>query len=837
MGPFDSPPANPRSVAAEVTRRKVPGSTSVRLLTSAATRFPASTCVMLSTAIGFTLLYVTTTALGQAVPKVASLWPQWVERGATTVLVVEGENLMPVTGFIFNPEGGITATREVASARGAGLEASRGGIVPADTDEKALRISIVVAADAVLGPREFRVVTPNGVSTPATLNVGFLREITEDWPTGSSNEVRLVELPAAISGRIQEPAETDSYRFKARKGERLIFDVSAFRAGSALDSSLAVLDLSGKELTRNEDATGLDSLIDFPVPADGEYVLQIRDFRYQGGKDFRYRIVAGELPYLDSIFPLGGQRGQPVEVSLEGRNLDGLSKMKVRVESDAPLGQQEVRTRTARGYSNPVIFAVGEHPESLEQEPNNAPTNANAVKVPMTVNGRIGTAKDIDQFRVPVEKNQTLIFELFASRFGSPLDGVLILTDQGGKVIQENDDAAGADARIERTFPEAGEYRVRVRDLLNRGGGSFGYRLVIRPPKADFMVKFSPDSLRISRGSHAVVRVEAQRLEGFDGSLEVSLDGLPAGVTAEALVIPPDSAVSPMMVLSAGEDAPLGDHRIRLVAAGIVGGERVQRKGRPQSDGRTVQEAFLTILDRPAFTIDPITVSARVDQNQATTLECRVHRHGGFAGEVQVMADGFSAGTEPLTRNVELEPVTLKSGDTRVLLTLKARAGSETGSRMIVFKGEATLDGQKSVQYSRPIPLTIDSVPFTLVSSLSRLAVTVSSGEAKSAASEAEFTIKATRRGWFADDISLVIEGLPEGINVNTTNIARGAGEAAFKLTATDKAPVGKEISLTVVGKANVNGRNSEYRVSPITVTVTAPEAPAIPAATTSAAK
>src|SRR5262249_49403382 len=145
------------------------------------------------------------------------------------------------------------------------------------------------------------------------------------------------------------------YRFKARKGERLIFDVIAFRAGSPLDSSLAVLDANGKELARSEDVNGLDSLIDFKVPADADYLLQIRDFRYQGGKDYKYRIVAGELPYLDSVFPLGGQRGQPVEVSLRGRNLDELSKLKLRVESDAPLGQQEIRASTARGYSNPIL--------------------------------------------------------------------------------------------------------------------------------------------------------------------------------------------------------------------------------------------------------------------------------------------------------------------------------------------------------------------------------------------------------------------------------------------------------------------------------------------------
>src|SRR6185312_4126303 len=141
---------------------------------------------------------------------------------------------------------------------------------------------------------------PAGVSEPVALNVGFLREITEVEPNEGTNQAQFLELPVAVSGVIRESAQSDFFRFKARKDQRLIFDVYAFRSGSRLDSSLALLDAEGKELARSEDVNGLDSLIDFAVPADGEYFISLRDFRYQGGKDYKYRLVAGELPYLDS---------------------------------------------------------------------------------------------------------------------------------------------------------------------------------------------------------------------------------------------------------------------------------------------------------------------------------------------------------------------------------------------------------------------------------------------------------------------------------------------------------------------------------------------------------
>jgi len=731
------------------------------------------------------------TMSAQPVPKLTSVSPEWIERGTTSVVTLEGENLSEVTRFIFSGEGGLTATNAPPPAYSANLESSRGGIVPGEDDERKLRVSVTVAPEAPLGARELRAVTATGVSEPVIVNVDFLSQITEREPNNDTNHAQLVELPVAINGVIRESAESDFFRFKAQKAQRLIFDVYAFRSGSPLDSSLALLDTDGKELVRSEDVNGLDSLIDFTVAHDGEYFLQIRDFRYQGAKDFKYRIVAGELPCLDGIFPLGGQRGKSVEVSLRGRNLDALSKMKLKVEPTAPMGQQEIRARTAKGYSNPVLFDVGGLAEFTETEPNNSLTNANAANLPVVINGRINGEKDVDQFKFKVEKDQTFIFEVEASRFGSPLDAVLYLTDAKGKVIQQNDDAVGADARIEQRFGEAGEYVIKIRDLLERNGEDFAYRLVVRPPKPDFTVSFYPDTPRLYRGSYTVVSVEVQRQAGFDGAVEARLQNVPAGVTAEALLVPPDSTVSPMIVLHASEVAPLGHHLIKLAASGVIDGQRVNREGRPEANGRAVREAFLTVLDKPPFTLEPVTLSARTEQDQSTAVEVAVRRFEGFLGEIQVTAEGFSSGKEPLTRNVELKPVTVRATDGRATLNLKAKLDSETGTRLILFKGEAKAEGQTVVQYSRAIPLTVDPFPFTLANSLPRLAVTALPPDRKSAASEAEFSVKANRRGWFTDDIRLKVEGVPEGIVINSTNITRGASEAAYRIVASDKAPAG----------------------------------------------
>src|SRR5437870_3529071 len=100
-------------------------------------------------------------ANAQPVPKIASASPEWVQRGTTSIVTLEGEDLSEVTGFLSSGEGGLIVTNAPAQSSPASIESSRGGIVPADNDEKKLRVSVTVAADAPLGPRELRVIAPN----------------------------------------------------------------------------------------------------------------------------------------------------------------------------------------------------------------------------------------------------------------------------------------------------------------------------------------------------------------------------------------------------------------------------------------------------------------------------------------------------------------------------------------------------------------------------------------------------------------------------------------------------------------------------------------------------
>ncbi len=694
-------------------------------------------------------------------------------------------------------------------------------------DDKRLTAKLTVASETALGSQEIRVISPDGVSNPLTVRITDTPEILESGGKHSLTNAQEISLPVGINGKVGEADQTDFFKLKAKKGEHFILDVQANRLGSALDSSLAILDSTGKEVVRNEDANGFDSFIQFQVPADGEFFVTLRDFQHRGGDPYNYHLTIGAIPYLESFFPFGGQRGKPVDLALSGVNLDGAEQMKLSIDANAPSGPQEIRAHTAKGISNARQFEVSLSPDFFEMEPNDTATNATSISLPGNANGQIAKENDVDVFKFKVEKGQRFIFEIFARRFGARLDPLLTLTDAKGNVLQQNDDAMGADARIDQTFSEAGEYFISVRDLLRRGGDNFGYRLsATPPPRPDFSAKILTDTVRLNRGGRTIARVEVTR-SGVDSGIEIVAEDLPDGVTCSPLIIPAEFPTG-LLCFNATDAAKLGSVPLELKAVAAINGKRETRalqsvsgskptardkRGRERKvTGRTVGAAYLTVLEPAPFTVDWVTLAANVEQNQSTKVFAEVERRPGFSGEVKISVEGFSAGNDPSTKSLEVSAAAVPTNMTRAEISLKAKMDSETGTRPIFVRGEGTVNGQPVVEFSRPMALRISEFPFVLENSLPRLAVTTPApGVTNATASEAEFSVKTQRRGLFSEEIHLTLEGLPEGVAASSTNLLRGVTEANFKLNASAKTKPGTN-TLTVLGTAEVNGRKFELR-------------------------
>jgi hypothetical protein len=465
---------------------------------------------------------------------------------------------------------------------------------------ESVTLSVTIDADAEPGPWQLRLMTPLGLSNPVAFSVSQLPEVVEAEPTAGFDSAaggragargagrgalqgpdqappppeppQRVTLPVVINGRIipadprqgpgggrrqpnqYAPGDADRYVFEARKGQDLVVAVSArdvmpYLADAVpgwFQATVALVDAAGREVAYADDHRfHPDPVLHYRIPADGDYTVEIKDAIFRGREDFVYRISIGELPYVTSIFPLGGPARAKTAVQVAGWNLPtGTVTMDA---SGAEPGTAMLTVRRGAIVSNRVPFAVDSLPDAGEREPNDAPKSAPKLALPVIVNGRIQAAGDVDVFAIAGRAGEQFVAEITARRLGSPLDSVIELTDASGARIAVSDDAADtgaglithqADSRILAVLPASGAYYLRVGDLQRKGGAEYGYRLRVGAPQPDFDVRVTPAEINAGAGTSVVVTAHAIRRDGFSGDIALSLKDAPPGFTLSGGVVP-----------------------------------------------------------------------------------------------------------------------------------------------------------------------------------------------------------------------------------------------------------------------------------------------------------
>lgn len=443
--------------------------------------------------------------------------------------------------------------------------------------------------------------------------------------------------------------------------------------------------------------------IDFVFPPVGlsgsnvSYTLYGRNL--PGGQTAAGVEVAGKtLERLQVQIPLPSERRN--ELVREGGLL---------VEpSESFLDGITYRLKTDHGVSNPLLLTSTSTPVVVEQEPNDDPLKAPLLKLPCEYVGQFYPRGDRDWVSYAAKKGEVLSLEVFSQRLGLPTDPRMVVQqlkkDERGveQVIdlQTVDDDLGNSDRVHWSMldsvlyststhdpafrfvaPDDGTYRVMVQDLSRpsqdlarsaKGNARHVYRLSIRPPEPDFRLVAVPRPPTNLPAEHAVsqtawspvlqpggatlIEVFAMRRDGFDGEIQVTVDGLPPGVTASPIVIAPKQP-SATLVLKAAENASPGISAVSVQGKSLLGKTEFVRQARYGAMIWAVQLTGVTyhrsrLADRLpvcVITSDPAPYGLQVEPELklAASLAGSVKfpvsavRRGSFQGALDLFAFGL----------------------------------------------------------------------------------------------------------------------------------------------------------------------------------------------------
>lgn len=535
-----------------------------------------------------------------AATRLLTLFPAGGKVGSTVEVVITGQDLEEVKELRFS-HGAISAQTNGTN-----------------------KFTVSIPDSVQPGTYDVRVVGKNGASNPRLFSVGLLAELGEEKQSAESPQN--VSLPSTVNGRT-EANTIDYFRFTAKKGERILVRCEAQELESKLEPVITLLDVAGRESGRSRSG----GVLDHRVREDGELQVRLHDVLYRGGPEYFYRLSIGTFPHIDFVLPIATADNGKTKYAIYGRNLlggkavegrpgleqiereislndPGLRPARPRHPAQAGLDLMEYRVKNDQGISQPIILLLPDARVVSEDEPNSTAATAQKITLPCEIAGQFYPKRDRDWFTFEAKKGESYWIELISARLGLPTDPFLVVqrvtTNGASDVLEMNDfdsnlggvefNTTSRDPSAKLEVKEDGVYRLQVRDLFTQAERNLAlvYQLKIRPATPDFKLVALPPSplpskkdakdLPIStttlrRGETMPIKVVAFRREGFTGPIELSIEGLPPGLSALGSKIEAGKNAG-VILLQAKEDAGSLITKIKILGKAEVAGASVTRE-------------------------------------------------------------------------------------------------------------------------------------------------------------------------------------------------------------------------------------------------------------------
>ncbi len=548
-------------------------------------------------------------SVGLPAPRLLTTTPMGAKVGSQVEVAISGEHIEDADELTFSDRH-ISAARKLNAAG----------------QPEPNKYVVSIAADCPVGIHEARVMTRLGISSSRAFSVGTLDEAVQTKANTTLATAMELKVNSICNATMTQRA-VDHYVFEGRKGQRVIFDCATRGIDSKLDAVVIVADAAGRDLVVERRG----GVLDFTVPSDGKYVIKVHELTFKGGQAYYYRLGLWELPVgapivrMPSTKPVNSFSWPPGQRSLGLRpeSQDGVQ----------PEGRDGVPTYVA------------------ESEPNNDRTKAQKISLPCDIAGSFFPAADVDVFEFEAKKGDVWWVEVASERFGLPTDPSILVqhvartgdTEKLTDVAEFSDipspvkvssngyaydgppyNAGSADILGKLEIKEDGLHRLQISDLFGgtRNDPKNVYRLVIRKAAPDFAVvawalhmelrngdrNAVSKPLALRGGATMALEVVAIRRDGFDGDIDLAMEGLPEGVTASGLKIPAGQSRG-LMLVTANQHAPRAIGSGTFFGRATINGEVATRPGRLASFAWPIPDSWGEIPVPRLFADIPVSVS------------------------------------------------------------------------------------------------------------------------------------------------------------------------------------------------------------------------------------
>lgn len=747
------------------------------------------------------LLILGSLPLQAAYPEFTSTQPRGIQRGTEMQLTITGNRLEDFESLIFFSPGFTQKSVEKVEAR---------------------KVELTIAVDASVEPGNHlvRVRTRTGISHARQFFVGPYPNVAEVEPNSEFDTAQPIALDQTIEGLITSE-DVDYYKLTVKKGQRISLEVDGLRLGyTVFDPYIAILDKDRFEKAFSDDTIlhRQDGYCSFVAEYDGEYHIMVRDSSYRGSNLSFYRLHVGSFRRPDVVYPAGGKLGSSMKVKFIDK--DGAFEEDVTLPTVENPGFH-IFSKGAEAAPSGNPFRLVSYDNVLETEPNNDQATATPVTVgePVALNGIIDAPGDVDFFKISLKKDQQVILQAFAQSLGSPLDTVIGIYNEKGSRIAFNDDGGGRrrlDSKQTLKVPADGEYAISVTDHLGRGGPNFVYRLELAASQPELTFA-SPhytvnDShyrqfAAVPRGGRMVLLANFSRTN-VSGDYQFQAPNLPAGVKLLTQIAPKDQPGIPLL-FEAAPDAPLGHATVPLQLTSVDPNVKVVGTMRQEFDvvrqGNVIyytevrDQLPVAVVEEAPYSLEITKPAVPLVAGGILNLKVVAKRKEGFKAPIRVFLPWKPNGISTLGEQ------TIAEGQNECTFVLDAKTTTGAGTWNFVVMGEADA-GNGRVYNASPFCEVTTAPAYVNAPAIPLVAVELGQ--------EALMVAKIESLLPFEGEAEASIVGVPDTIPIESAKINKDTKEVVFKVTTTEKSPVGKQGNLFVRVEIPVAGGTTTHRIA-----------------------
>lgn len=428
--------------------------------------------------------------------------------------------------------------------------------------EKTESITLPGASDnfAVFAKDQFGI-SPSGIPFRVT-NLGNVVELE---PNDEKDDATEFIAPIALNGVIEKPGDNDNFSFDAKKGQVFDVRVHARSLRSPLDSVLTIMaagsnptpspaqpaQTAGRRRGRrggnvrptglgsNDDSAGPDSYMRFAAPADGEYIINVRDHLGNGGPYYAYRVEVTPVQPKLVLSANEFQQYVPVMVNVPAGGRVGVVLSAARYDFGGPLGIRGDNLPAGVTIDTPAMTAGMSIAPVIFQAPADAPLSGKLSEIVGFLN---------DPMR-PMEKIE-------------------------GKVSQPI-----AMVRGQNNIP----FRIEPTESLP----------VVVSEALPFDIAIVEPKVPLVRGGQMELKVVATRKPDFKAAIKIDMLWVPPGLGASGSISIPEGQNEATIPMNAAGNAELQTWKIAVRGQAAVG--NATRENCTPFANLRIAEAYLTL--------------------------------------------------------------------------------------------------------------------------------------------------------------------------------------------------------------------------------------------------